>query len=345
MPEIIQSTEQKQQTAPIPEKAFKNNLFSAKLKALFIITLVLAVLHWLINLSIRENTTQSVWASSFLPGAQNYLWGLAILFLTLWLASLFFVIVPEGYRFAVTRFGAFVRSIGPGIGIVVSPIEKAISVDMRRQTLDLPPESITTGDKNEAGEPNPIVMKLDVIAFFEPSPSYDHLKEYLFHVKNAKEMLGQIIKARLRSVAGGLTFDQIKTQGKEFSEALLNEVNGVVCKWGIILSGVELQEAPPPENVIKAMSDRRAAQDKTQQTLIEAGAAAKKVEFEANANKFKREKEAEAESNFIKKSVEAMGGPENFIAIELAKAVKDGDKIIVEDLKGSLRAITGMLKR
>ena len=67
-------------------------------------------------------------------------------------------VVPQGNNYTVERLGRYVRTLGPGLGIIVPFIEQVgRRVNMMEQVLDVPTQEVITRDN--------AMVKVDAVAF------------------------------------------------------------------------------------------------------------------------------------------------------------------------------------
>src|SRR3954468_19731676 len=84
-------------------------------------------------------------------------------------------IIREYERIVVFRLGRLVGSRGPGIVYVIPGIEKALRIDMRTITMDVPTQDVITKDN--------VSVKVNAVLYFrvvDPNRAVVEVENYLF---------------------------------------------------------------------------------------------------------------------------------------------------------------------
>jgi len=149
-------------------------------------------------------------------------------------------------------------------------------------------------------------------------------KEYEWLIGHLEDVAGQIKKA-----IKGTEADNTSTNERDISTILKDD-------YGVDVLAVKILTIDPPDELRDAtLQEFKADQNR------------KRIEIEAEAERTKRIKEAEGEAEAFKKKVDALGGGdkgiENFVAIEISKYIKNGDKIVIDNLRQISRLFTGGL--
>ena len=114
------------------------------------------------------------------------------LFLLMIILSTAIKIVPEYRRIVFFRLGRLVGSRGPGIVFIVPFIDKAVTVDLRILTLDVPVQEVITKDN--------VAIKVNAVVYFrvlDPAKSVVEVENYIVATS-------QLAQTTLRSVVGSV---------------------------------------------------------------------------------------------------------------------------------------------
>jgi modulator of FtsH protease HflK len=171
-----------------------------------------------------------------------------------------FIVAPDEEG-VVKRFGAPVRTVGPGphgkipfVESVLQPkvqklhrIEVGFRTDRQGRQQMLAQEALMlTGDMN--------ILAIQFIVQYKIKESAN----YLFNVAQIDETIGKAAEASMREVVGKGKIDEALTTGKAqiqqdtqiLLQALLDQYHG-----GVQIAAVQLQDVSPPEAVAAAFKD------------------------------------------------------------------------------------------
>ena len=120
-------------------------------------------------------------------------------------------ILREYARAVVFRLGRLVGARGPGIIYVIPGIEKAIRIDLRTITMDIPSQDVITKDN--------VSLKVNAVLYFrviDPNRAVVEVQNYLFATS-------QNAQTTLRSVCGEMELDQLLAE-REKTNAHLQSI-------------------------------------------------------------------------------------------------------------------------
>jgi len=213
-------------------------------------------------------------------------WGILALIALGWLASGFYIIDPPE-RGVVTRFGAYLKTTGPGPHWHLPwPIHSVETVNIERnRTLSLPTQLILTQDENLA--------RVDLTVQYDIRDAHD----FLFNVRRPEQTLNESIESVIREVVGRQNLDFVITEGRtELADVTRDGIQEIMDRYdsGINLQTVNLQQAQPPEQVQPAFEDAIMAREDRERIINEAQAVENELIPAARGDAARMREEAEA---------------------------------------------------
>ena len=167
-------------------------------------------------------------------------------------------IVPEYRRLVLFRLGRLVGSRGPGIVLTIPFIDRAVTVDLRILTLDVPVQEVITRDN--------VAIKVNAVVYFrvlEPSKSVVEVENYVVATS-------QLAQTTLRSVVGSVELDEVLSSREKINQELQKILDERTDPWGIKVSAVEVKELELPEEMKRAMARQAEAERERRAKIISA---------------------------------------------------------------------------
>lgn len=157
-----------------------------------------------------------------------------------------FYTVKEAEKAVITRFGAYDRTVGPGLGWAPFLIDRVYKVDVNTQLKKEIPGTILTKDKNIVDVDFTIVYRIDVP------------EDYLFNVNQQDKTIEQVAEAAIRQTVGqSLIDDVLKDNKTRIMDDILVEMEKILDPYnmGVEIYEVNMTESKPPIEVRPAFDD------------------------------------------------------------------------------------------
>ncbi len=255
--------------------------------------------------------------------------------------------VQADERGVILRLGEFSRTVGPGLHFALWPIEKMETPKVEAE------QQINFGrDDAEglmlAGDQN--IVDIQFTALWRIS----NPEEYLFNIQEPQEnFVRAIAESAMREIVGRTTAETIRTTGRQDVQDQVQAIAQATLdayKAGIVITGIRLEKADPPQQVIAAFEEVQKAEQNQAERINEAdtyrnqklrsaeGEAAKLVE-DAKAYKFQIVADAQGESaRFLSVYDEykvAKDVTRRRIFLEtMEKILSESNKVIIESQEG-----------
>jgi regulator of protease activity HflC (stomatin/prohibitin superfamily) len=167
-------------------------------------------------------------------------------------------IVREYERLVVFRLGRLVGPRGPGLTLIVPGLEKAVRVDLRTVTMDVPPQDVITKDN--------VSVKVNAVLYFrvlDPNRAVVEVENYLFAAS-------QIAQTTLRSVCGEAELDDLLAEREKINGQLQAIIDQHTEPWGIKVVQVAIKHIDLPEEMRRAMAKQAEAERERRAKVIAA---------------------------------------------------------------------------
>jgi regulator of protease activity HflC (stomatin/prohibitin superfamily) len=182
-------------------------------------------------------------------------------------------VIREYQRAVVFRLGRLFGAKGPGLIFLIPIIDRAVIVDLRVMTLDVPKQKIITMDN--------VTVDVDAVVYLrvnEPNNAVVKVNDY----RLASSLLSQ---TTLRDLIGQSTFDDILSKREELNKRMQEILDAATDPWGVKVSSVAIRDVSLPENMHRAIAKQAEAERERRSRIIIAEGeltAAEKMEQAAN---------------------------------------------------------------
>ena len=183
-------------------------------------------------------------------------------------------VVREYERLVIFRLGRLIGAKGPGLIMLVPIVDKAVKVDLRVVTLDVPKQKIITLDN--------VTIDVDAVIYLrvnEPANAVVRVNDYLL----ASSLLSQ---TTLRNLLGQYPFDDILSKREELNKRIQETLDAETDPWGVKVTSVNIRDVSLPENMYRAIAKQAEAEREKRGRIIIADGELKAAEKMAQAADF-----------------------------------------------------------
>jgi modulator of FtsH protease HflK len=202
------------------------------------------------------------------PSGKLISWGIVGLII-LWLLFTSFHVIAPGERGVVTRFGRYSHTLSPGVGMTLPrPVDRVQKVDVENiRNLELGSAStetlMLTGDQN-------IIDIAYSVRWNIRDPEH-----YLFKLAQPDETIREVAESAMRAVIAQVSLEDAIGDGRgEIENNVTQRMQRILDAYqaGVVIQGIAIRQADPPESVNEAFKEVTAAQQDAQSYINRANA-------------------------------------------------------------------------
>lgn len=181
-----------------------------------------------------------------------------IIIILIWIAKCL-NIMREYERAVVFRLGRVLkRDKGPGIILILWPIDKIVKVSLRVVTWDVPPQDIITRDN--------VSLKVNAVVYFRVMSA----TQAIIEVENYRYAVEQAAQTSLRSVLGEVELDDLLSQREKLNARLQTILDEHTEPWGIKVTQVQVKQVDLPQEMQRAIAAQAEAERERRAKIIAA---------------------------------------------------------------------------
>jgi regulator of protease activity HflC (stomatin/prohibitin superfamily) len=168
-------------------------------------------------------------------------------------------IMREYERAVVFRLGrALKKDKGPGLIVILWPIDKIVKVSLRIVTWDVPPQDIITRDN--------VSLKVNAVVYFRVIDA----TRAIIEVENFRYAVEQAAQTGLRSVLGEVELDDLLSQREKLNARLQVILDEHTEPWGIKVTQVQVKQVDLPQEMQRAIAAQAEAERERRAKIIAA---------------------------------------------------------------------------
>lgn len=214
------------------------------------------------------------------------------LFLTLWKGVR---IVPQGEEWVVERLGKYLKTLMPGLHILVPYIDNVgYKVTTKDLIMDIPQQEVITRDN--------AVLITNAIAFVKVTDT----QSAVYGVTNFQMAVMNLVQTSLRAIIGDMDLDQALSSRDHIKARLKASIADDVADWGLTLKSVEIQDIKPSMTMQKSMEMQAAAERERKAAVTRAEGDKQAAILEAEARLEAAKRDAEVQVRLATASAEAI---------------------------------------
>jgi regulator of protease activity HflC (stomatin/prohibitin superfamily) len=168
-------------------------------------------------------------------------------------------VLREYERGVIFRLGRVLgKPKGPGLILVLYPIDKIERISLRTIVLDVPPQDIITKDN--------VSVKVNAVVYYRVMDP----KRAVLEVKDYQYATSQLSQTTLRSVLGEVELDDLLSKRDKLNQRLQTIIDEQTDPWGIKVSMVEIKHVDLPQEMQRAMAKQAEAERERRAKIIHA---------------------------------------------------------------------------
>jgi regulator of protease activity HflC (stomatin/prohibitin superfamily) len=167
-------------------------------------------------------------------------------------------ILREYERGVIFFLGRFQRIKGPGLIIVIPPIQQMVRVDLRTRVLDVPTQDVISRDN--------VSVKVNAVVYYRVVDP----EKAIIQVEDFQAATSQLAQTTLRSVLGQHELDEMLSEREKLNSDIQQILDKQTDAWGIKVANVEIKHVDLDESMVRAIAKQAEAERMRRAKIISA---------------------------------------------------------------------------
>jgi regulator of protease activity HflC (stomatin/prohibitin superfamily) len=202
--------------------------------------------------------------------------------------------VSQYERGLVESWGAYSKTVDPGLQFIVPVMQRMFRVNMREQVIDVPPQEIITEDN--------VVVNVDAVVYYQIMDP----RRAMYEIEDFELAIVKLAQTTLRNVVGEMTLDTCLTSREKINTDLRQVLDEATDKWGTKVNRIEVQRIDPPVDIQVAMHKQKTAEQERRQARLQATGRKEAAEQDKESTILRAEGQAQSILEVAKAEAEAI---------------------------------------